>query len=420
MCFRPHSWLIGATMLIVALFSVNSARAADQAPLPRPREIVLRGPNPRATMVSVESIDVSPDGRHVATIAFGYEENGMHADLAVITLWDAVTGKTRFKEILEEVRLPTCGEGWRSMRSHYDSLWQVAFSPDGRLLFGGCLGCRIIRVWDVSSGKIRFNKELGQALHNEPSEHFRRTWFSPDSRILVLNLDTYRSEPEPEVWFQELVYLDTTTWRVRSKIKISTADVYSTMLRPDGKTLLIASREEPVISAWDVTADPPRVVARQRVRPEAPDFNPTTSYSLIFAPDGSAAADDGGIRSLGKGEKKSLTLERIGPFQIDVHRFSSDGRLLAGCGFVARPTLWGLLPETARRSLDRHLGLRLCDLDDVWYDGQVYLWDAATGRRLFTMPRRHLGASDVAVNPRGTLLAALVGNDVIVWDFGTP
>src|SRR5262249_12341146 len=141
MRFQSRARLIGATMLIVALFSVNSARAEDHAPLPRPRETVLRGPDRKATMVSVESIDVSPDGRHVATIASGYEEDGRYADLAVITLWDAVTGKIRIKEILEKVGLPTCGEGWRSLRSHVDSLWQVAFSPDGRLLFGGCFGC---------------------------------------------------------------------------------------------------------------------------------------------------------------------------------------------------------------------------------------------------------------------------------------
>lgn len=415
MRFQPRARLMGTTTLIVALFSVNLARADDHASLPRPREIVLRGP--KAPQISVDSIDVSPDGRHVATIAYGYENTGGgYADLAVITLWDAVTGKIRFKEILQEVRLPTCGEGWRSMRSHYDSLWQVAFSPDGRLLFAGCLGCRFVRVWDVSSGKIRFNKELG----DEPMEHFRRAWFSPDSGTLILNLDASHWQREPEVRFLELVSLDTTTWRPRSTIQIPTDDVYSTMLRPDGKTLLIASREEPVISAWDVTANPPRVVGRQRVGPEAPDFNPITGYSLTFAPGGSATADDEGIRSLSKGRQKVVPLEGVGPFSMDSLRFSSDGRLLSGCGSVARPTLWGLVPKTAGRWVDGHLGLGFGDLDDVWYDGQVYLWDAATGRRIFAMPRRHLGASEVAVNPRGTLLAALVGNDVIVWDFSTP
>jgi WD40 repeat protein len=73
----------------------------------------------------VKSLDVSPDGKTLAT-------GGGDAN---ITLWNFATGDPR-----------------ATFRGHFNVVYAVRFSPNGKTLASGCFD-NTIRLWDVKTGK---------------------------------------------------------------------------------------------------------------------------------------------------------------------------------------------------------------------------------------------------------------------------
>jgi WD domain, G-beta repeat len=403
--------LLRRSLAIVSLLGVCGAALAQpagpsrRAPTPDD-EIVLRGREGS----EIEAIAVSPDGARVATLEYDMGENGLEAS---VRLWDVAARRVRFAASLDWVNLPTCGEGWHFLREHVNSFWQVAFSPDGQFLTAGAFGCRAVKVWEVATGKECLNLALDDATRRNRIEWHRRSWFAPDGRTLTIHLDRadWTGEGDAEVWTYatDLVFVDTATWRVRSRRTIPTDDVYASGLRPDGTALIVASCEGPAITTWDLTVEPPRLAARRELDPpDGPDECEPEDLPK-FSPDGSAVAESGGrILRWPGGRPRAVRLE--GGRGLSSLEFSPDGRLVYGARSYEPWRLAGKVPDAVG---DRLRGF--IDIDEYRAIGEVLVWDAATGRRLASRVRLDWSPWVIATFPDGRRVAIADGSNIILW-----
>jgi WD40 repeat protein len=83
----------------------------------------------------VNSVAFSPDGRLLASGSCGSATAAALLQ-GEIKLWDVATGSLV-----------------RTLTGHTDSVYSVAFSPDGRLLASGSRD-NTIKLWDVASGSL--------------------------------------------------------------------------------------------------------------------------------------------------------------------------------------------------------------------------------------------------------------------------
>ena len=134
---------------------------------------VLRSGQPELTVQDdLSVIALCPTGRRFATATRAGR----------VTLWNADTGKVEIEEM-------DSGKGGNR------DLHALAFSPDGRWLAGaiGFLGEKMVHVWDIPSGELRFNMALP-----EPG---RSVSFSPSGRYLLVTTEKYGTrEGEACVW----------------------------------------------------------------------------------------------------------------------------------------------------------------------------------------------------------------------------
>ena len=105
---------------------------------------------------SVNSVALSPDGRHIVS--------GSHDN--TVQVWDAQTG----------------GQVGNPLQGHTNSVSSVAFSPDGRHIVSGSWD-ETIRVWDAQAGG-----QVGNPLQGHTSS-VNSVAFSPDGRHIVSGSD---------------------------------------------------------------------------------------------------------------------------------------------------------------------------------------------------------------------------------------
>lgn len=151
----------------------------------------------------MNSIAFSPDGQ---LLAFSDGE-------FIVSLWDVQTGQ-RLRRF--EVRSRTTS---------------VAFSPTGQILASGNV------VWDVQTG-TRLRELDGDAVA-----------FSPDGQILALTSSFDRTRQNP---FRDTIQLwDVQTGQQLSTLKGHTDRITGILFAPDGRTLVLASRDG-TIRLWGV------------------------------------------------------------------------------------------------------------------------------------------------------------------------
>jgi WD40 repeat protein/serine/threonine protein kinase len=184
----------------------------------------------------VMAIAISPDGQTMLTAGGRYNENQQIENDTLIRLWD-VNSHTLI----------------RTFAGHTDTVWSLAFSPDGKTFASGSADTSI-RIWNIDSGTQR-NLITGH------TQDVRSVQFSSDGTQLLSGSGAYSNgELTPESDFSVRL------WRISDGTAICTmqpvtplgSEVRTATFSPDNTQVLSASGAEysatgdNAIVLWDV------------------------------------------------------------------------------------------------------------------------------------------------------------------------
>jgi serine/threonine protein kinase len=188
-----------------------------------------------------------------------------------------------------------------------DSVWSIAFSPDGSLLaLGGSDG---IELWNVTTGALK------QTLIGHIDTVYSVA-FSPGGKLLVSG-----GSGGIELW-DLITGTVRQTWPSRSS---------SVAFSPDGH-LLASGEADNTIRLWDVSTDAPR---------QTFTLHTETVWSIAFSPDGSLLASGSEYNTIdlwdvATGKLKHTLGRRRHVYSVPINvAFSPNGRLLTSGSYVA-------------------------------------------------------------------------------------
>jgi RNA polymerase sigma factor (sigma-70 family) len=278
-------------------------------------------------------------------------------------LWDAASGRELWR-----IPLPL-GDIVNA------TLQQIAFSYDGKLLAGGEMADRSIRVWETAGGKELVKLE----------GHRMQTYclaFSHDGKRLASGGD------------DQIVRLyDLGTGKTLRQLKTSVRFLGPLLFSADDKILAVASQEG-VIRLWDAATGK---LLRQFSAQQA-----FASQSLAFSPDSrmlAVACADGLVRvvEIATGQMRTSLQGHRGP--VYAVAFARSGKILASGSGDTTALLWQMFAaDGSQTPSSRHNTL---DLDKLWAD----LADSDAGKayaamcRLLAMPENAIPFVQAHLHP---------------------
>ncbi|HLO33841.1 MAG TPA: WD40 repeat domain-containing protein [Anaerolineales bacterium] len=346
----------------------------------------------RGHTASARSVAFSPDGK---TLVSGSDDH-------TLILWNVETG-----QLIHQ------------LSGHSTPVLSVAFSPDGKTLASGSEGSTLI-LWDVKSGK-----PVRQLNGHEAS--VLSVAFSPDGGTLA------SSDADGLVLLWDISTLPKPTAGNEPPIHELTrhADrVNSVAFSPNGR-ILAWGRDDGTVILWDLT----RELLVSQLNGHAASVR-----SLAFSPDGKTLVSGSDDHTLILWDLQ--TGRQIGQLSghtddVKTVAFSPDDQTLASGSADHTVALWDVSTALGAstqsggligRPLNAHANWVLSiafspdgkTLASSGGDGQLILWDVATGQPVRQLSGTTDWVSSVAFSPHGALLASGGGDGTLtLWDVST-
>ena len=331
----------------------------------------------------VESIAVSPDGKQIATGEFD----------TTLKIWDAATGNKLL-----------------TLFGHASYLNGVVYSPDGKRL-ASTSEDGTTKLWDAATGKAI----LTLSGHTSGVENVA---FSSDGNRLY----TSSRDGTVKIWD-----ISPTAGSDALNLAGHTDRVYSVAYRPDGKQMATVSWDG-TVKVWDAISGEELLNL-----PLTLDLSSFTSFAggVKYSPNGKWLAYNDGKTTIivdADSGTQILSLPAFNSDTVDL-AFSADGTKLAIASVDSMirisdtkdgKTLLEFPASTAgiQRIAFSPDGERIASANN---DG-TYVWDAVTGKNLLTFSGHGEGirSSGIAYSPDGKWIASS-GNDasIQVWDAKT-
>jgi RNA polymerase sigma factor (sigma-70 family) len=356
--------------------------------------------------MSDPTIDVafSHDGQVIAT---GWEDR--------LRLWNANTGN-----FLSEIKTPDFTSG------------RQVFSPDGRFLAASFVGLApqvgrvsYVGLWDAKTGKVRHRFPPEKGLQSDPNgveSHIWQVAFSPDSRLLALS----EHKGTIQVW-------NTATGKQVRVLapKSSTTGPFTCMaFTPDGKTLVAIASQARQIWHWDIGSGEVNKVVPVDIKEEQHGSwwlsGDGRTFTCLFF-------DQRNVRLLDTSTGK-VRCQLEGEIAANLCRvaFTADGRLFAtlsqrgGDEDKLIVSLWDTESGKLKHQFkipSQRLGFMTFSPDGSrmtiggWY---TRLYDVASGKELLNKPAHRGNVSSLVFTPDGsTLLSGAHDGLIGIWDVAT-
>jgi WD40 repeat protein len=367
----PKVKAVAAMLLLVGLSVAGVGVLAAPRTLPEPdRAAVVPAPAvelraPTAPPLSMElhndafwGLAYSPDGKRLA----GAAHDG------AVWVWDATTGK----------RLLAIPAGERPATG-------VCFSCDGKTLASVS---DKIRLYDATTGEKLPTLDTGTRVFSP----YDGIAFSPDDKVLagcVAHPDDEKRERNAgdDTGFGRLRLWDVTKGEVIRDLADSSGGPVA--FSPDGKRVA-GLGSNGTLRVWDV-ATGKEVLRLATSHPTTLAFSPDGKTLVAGTPAGTLIVHDA---TTGKELRVVRGAHEHGVVRVAI---TPDGRYHVSAG---------------RR---KHVGIEPWAPD---HDGEIKVWDAATGKELFGFKTHVSGVSGMALDPAGTRVAAstLAGRQPVkVW-----
>ncbi|OBT97675.2 hypothetical protein VE01_04595 [Pseudogymnoascus verrucosus] len=284
------------------------------------------------------------------------------------------------------------GSRMTTLRGHTSRVFDIAFSPDGKLLATASLD-GTVRLCDVATQKtlqvLEHNRGVGAMA------------FSPDGNLLACAVRVGDARDRTvKLWNPA------TGKELQMQSPMESGDFVNCIaFSPDGKLLASAS-DEKKIRIWDPTTGCLLLIL----------IHKRGAQSVAFSPDGRllASACGGGVIKLWDPhtgyEIRSFVAHSVCIFAI---AFSPDGQLLASTSLDTTVKIWDLATGINRQTFAEHtrsvVSIAFSPdgklLLSASLDKTIQIWESTTGNVHDTLVRPGEIDSGIALSPDGSLLA---------------
>ncbi|MEG4589387.1 AAA-like domain-containing protein [Microcoleus sp. MOSTC5] len=331
-----------------------------------------------------------------------------------------------------------------SLEGYSNSVFSVAFSPDGKTL-ASASGDNTIKLWNLQTGKpiatltghsllvrsVAFSPD-GKTLASASADNTIKLWNLQTGKPIA-TLTGHRNEvtsiafsPDGKTLASASADNTIKLWNLQTQKNIKTLRGHSSAVNnvafsPDGLTLAAASADK-TIKLWNL-----------QTQKELATFNGDSSFvnSVAWSPDGktlAAANADNTIKLWNLQTQKPIkTLTGHSSFVNSV-AWSPDGKTLASAGADKTIKLWNLQTKEAIATLTGHSSFVNSvawspdgkTLASASGDNTIKLWNLPTQKNIKTLTRYSSAVNSVAISPNGLTLAAASGDNTIkLWNLQT-